>query len=369
MATNDFFRYQRQLKLDGFDSTAQQKLQQASVLIIGVGGLGCPAAVYLTAAGVGTIGLLDGDRVELTNLHRQVLFDESDIGKSKALVASEKLTQKNTTLNIVAYDEWLTTENAANVINGYDIVIDCSDNLPTRYLINDVCRLLGKPVVYGALHRFQGQLTVFNVASPQGKPVTYRCLFPESVENSVVPSCNDTGVLGVLPGTIGTLQANEAIKLITGIGEVLAGKLWLIDLRTLHTETITIHYDPASEAAAPPDFFHLRTKHYALPCLSVAPVSEMTLDDLGARKWIVVDVREEYELPAPAIASVPVMRLPFDQLRKQRTMLPPDASLLVACQSGLRSKVAARILKEELGYEDVFSLKGGWNAVHAASKS
>jgi len=368
MATNDFFRYQRQLKLDGFDQLAQQKLQHASVLVIGVGGLGCPAAVYLTAAGVGTIGLLDGDRVELTNLHRQVLFDEADIGCSKALVAQTKLQQKNSQLTLVAYDEWLTTENAASVISSYDVVLDCSDNLPTRYLISDVCRLLGKPVVYGALHRYQGQLTVFNVPLATGNPVTYRCLFPESVENSVIPSCIDAGVLGVLPGTIGTLQANEAIKLIAGVGEVLAGKLWVIDLRTLETEMISIFHDPQSAAAAPPDFFHLRTKHYALPCLSVAPVSEMTWEELGARKWIVVDVREEYEAQLPTIESIPVMRLPFDDLRKQKTMLPLDAALLVACQSGLRSKVAARILKEELGYEEVFSLKGGWNAVHNCTK-
>lgn len=365
MAAPDFFRYQRQLKLEAFGAVAQQKLYDAKVLIIGVGGLGCPAAVYLTAAGVGTIGLLDGDRVELTNLHRQVLFDESDIGQSKAQVAREKLLQKNSLVDLVAHDEWLTTENAAQVIIDYDVVLDCSDNLPTRYLISDVCRLLRKPVVYGALHRYQGQLAVFNVSNSGNPPVTYRCLFPESVENSVIPSCSDAGVLGVLPGTIGTLQANEAIKLITGNGEVLSGKLWVIDLRTLETDTISVTFDPASNAAAPPDLFHLRLKHYALPCLSVAPVSEMTLNQVGGRNWIVVDVREEYEGPLPEVNAVPVVRLPFDELRSRRTLLPPDAKLLVACQSGLRSKVAARILKEELGYEEVFSLKGGWNGIQA----
>jgi adenylyltransferase/sulfurtransferase len=363
MSTLDFFRYQRQLKLEDFGVLAQERLHHARVLIIGVGGLGCPAAIYLTAAGVGTIGLSDGDRVELTNLHRQVLFDESDIGHSKAQVAQSKLSQKNSQVHIVAHDEWLTTENAATVIVDYDVVLDCSDNLPTRYLISDVCRLLGKPLVYGALHRYQGQLAVFNVSNSGNPAVTYRCLFPESVENSVIPSCNDAGVLGVLPGTIGTLQANEVIKLITGNGDVLIGKLWVIDLRTLETDTITLSFDPESNAAAPQDLFQLRLKHYALPCLSVAPVSEMTLNQVGGRNWIVVDVREEYEGPVPDINAVPVVRLPFDELRKRRTLLPPDAKLLVACQSGLRSKVAARILKEELGYEEVFSLKGGWNAI------
>ncbi|PDH28412.1 MAG: thiamine biosynthesis protein ThiF, partial [Puniceicoccaceae bacterium MED-G30] len=218
LSQDEMLRYQRHLSLPGFGPDAQSKLKQSGVLVIGAGGLGCPVLLYLAAAGVGRIGIIDGDTVDLSNLQRQVLYTADDIGRSKAAVAAEKLREQNPNVDCIAYEERLSVDNAMERITAYDLVIDGSDNFPTRYLVNDACVLAGKPLVHGAIQTFSGQVSVFNF---QGGP-TYRCLFPEPPNPEDAPSCAEVGVVGVLPGLVGLYQATEALKLLAEIGEPLS---------------------------------------------------------------------------------------------------------------------------------------------------
>ena len=221
-------RYDKQIALPEVGEAGQQKLAEAKVLVVGAGGLGCPALQYLVAAGIGTIGIVDGDVVNETNLHRQVLYTNSDVGKPKVEVAAERLYQLNPEVKINTYSDFLTAKNAMDIVANYDLIVDATDNFAARYRINDVCVKLDKPFVYGAIHRFEGQVSVFNY---KGGP-TYRCLFPEYPTENQIPNCNETGVLGVLPGIVGTHQATEVLKMILGIGEVLSGKLMTLNLLT-----------------------------------------------------------------------------------------------------------------------------------------
>lgn len=228
-------RYNRQLILDQIGMEGQLELKNAKVLVVGAGGLGCPALQYLTAAGVGTIGIIDFDLVDLSNLHRQILFNHEDIAKNKATCAAEKLHILNPEINLISYPIQLEETNAKKIIAGYDIVLDGSDNFTTRYLVNDTCLLLHKPMVYGAIYKFEGQVSVFNYNNGP----TYRCLFPEN--DATAPNCSEVGVLGVLPGVIGMYQATEAIKIILGIGQVLSGTLLQMNLLTHETIQLRIH--------------------------------------------------------------------------------------------------------------------------------
>ena len=208
-------RYTRQTILKGFGPEGQQKLAEAKVLVVGAGGLGVPVLTYLNAMGVGKIGIVDNDVVSITNLHRQVLYAQSDVGQSKVMAALVKLKAQNPATNLVVYNSFLDTKNALEIVAEYDVVVDTSDNFPTRYLVNDACVILKKPFIYGALHGYEGQVSVFNY---QGGP-TYRCLFPKMPMENEVPNCNEHGVLGIIPGIIGNLQALETVKVITGIRE------------------------------------------------------------------------------------------------------------------------------------------------------
>lgn len=219
-------RYSRQLILQGFGADAQQKLKQSSILVIGTGGLGCPALTYLASAGIGTIGIADDDKVALSNLPRQILYTTDDVGEYKVIASKQRLTAMNPHCNITIYKERVTRDNVLQMMKAYDVVVDGSDNFQTRYLLNDACVMLKKPLVYGAISGFEGQVSVFNYNNGP----TYRCLFPEPPAPGDMPSCNEAGVVGVLPGIIGTMQATEAIKILTGIGTVLSGKLLTIDL-------------------------------------------------------------------------------------------------------------------------------------------
>ena len=229
-------RYNRHLILDKVGIEGQQRLKNARVLVIGAGGLGCPVLLYLTAAGVGNIGIIDFDTVDESNLQRQVLFTTEDIGKNKALAAKERLLARNNCIEITVFPEKLTTENALELFGQYDIIIDGTDNFSTRYLVNDACVISNKPLIYGAIFKFEGQVTVFNY---QNGP-TYRCLFPNPPKAGSVPSCSDIGVLGVLPGLIGLQQANEALKIILQIGEILSGKLTIYNALGADTTIVNI---------------------------------------------------------------------------------------------------------------------------------
>jgi molybdopterin/thiamine biosynthesis adenylyltransferase len=234
-------RYARHVILPGIGGEGQRKLMESSVLVIGAGGLGSPAAMYLAAAGVGTLGLVDFDKVELSNLQRQLLHDTDDVGRPKVESARDRLTELNPNVEVVAHRELLSSENAFDVLGGYDVVVDGTDNFPVRYLVNDATQMLGKPLAYGSIYQWEGQATVF---LPGQETPCYRCLFPEPPPPGTVPSCAEGGVFGVLPGIIGSIQAVEAIKLLLGVGETLAGTLVLYDALRSEFTSVKLRWDP-----------------------------------------------------------------------------------------------------------------------------
>ena len=234
-------RYARHIILPGIGGQGQQKLMEAKVLVIGAGGLGSPAAMYLAAAGVGTIGLVDFDHVDLSNLQRQILHDTSDVGRPKVASATDRLNELNPNVEVVAHETLLSSANAFEVLGGYDVIVDGTDNFPVRYLVNDAAQMLGKPLVYGSIFQWEGQASVF---LPGQETPCYRCLFPEPPPPGTVPSCAEGGVFGVLPGIIGSIQAVEAIKLILGVGESLVGRLVLYDALRNEFTTVNLRWDP-----------------------------------------------------------------------------------------------------------------------------
>src|SRR5437867_6115833 len=296
-------RYQRQILLKEFDETGQQKLLQAKVLVIGGGGLGCPALQYLVAAGVGTIGIVDDDIVTLTNLHRQILYSTNDIGFSKAERATFKLQQLNPDIAITPYNFRLTNKNALEIIPGYDIVIDGTDNFSSRYMINDACVLLNKPLVYGAISRFEGQVGVFN-CKPDDKimGVNYRDLFPHPPKEGTILNCAEEGVLGVLPGIIGCMQASETIKLITGIGNPLINRLLTYNALTNQFYELALSPNKETAALIPKDEEAFANTDYDWLCSTHAnnnfEIDPLYFDALRNEKNItIIDVREYGEIP------------------------------------------------------------------------
>jgi adenylyltransferase/sulfurtransferase len=336
-------RYARHLALPQFGEEGQRKLARGSVLIVGAGGLGSPAALYLAAAGVGRIGLVDFDEVDLTNLQRQILYGTSDVGTPKLEAARARLRDLNPDVEVVAHSGALTSANALEILRDYDVILDGTDNFPTRYLVDDACVLLGKPNVYGSIFRFDGQASVFDAKHGP----CYRCLYPEPPPPHLVPSCAEGGVLGVLPGVIGTIQAVEAIKLLAGIGETLLGRLLLFDalrmefrtlkLRTQHDKhtpvTQLIDYDAFCNPASADD------------------VSELPLDA------VIVDVREPYEWEAGHAETA--RHIPLGQLAARLDELPRDADIVLYCASGMRSARGVELLREA-GFRRVKNLRGGW---------
>ncbi len=350
--------YARQLSLPEFGHEGQQRLKQARVLVIGAGGLGCPILTYLAAAGVGTLGVIDFDKVEASNLHRQVLFGVDDIGKSKALAAAVHLQALNPYIDIKAYDGQLTSDNVLRLMADYDIVVDGSDNFPTRYLVNDACLLLDKPLVFGSIFKFEGQVTVFNY---QGGP-TYRCLYPVPPAENEVPNCAEIGVLGILPGVIGTLQATEVIKLITGAGEVLSGRLLLYDaLRsTFQTYRFEANPDVRERRGLQADY----GLACAVPDLEIEELTYPELQELleGPQPPFLIDVREPHEHERFHIGGV---NWPLKSLPQYLSDIQPHQDIVLYCQSGMRSRRAAELLREELPNHTIRHLQGGVGAVGA----
>ncbi len=353
-------RYQRQILLKDFGEVAQKKLQQAKILIIGAGGLGCPALQYLCAAGVGKIGVIDFDRVELSNLHRQILFSMEDIGKLKAEVAAEKLKKLNPDCEIIPYPLELNTKNALELIKDYDLVLDGSDNFPTRYLVNDACVLLDKPLVYGAVLAFEGQVAVFNIPDKKtGIKTSYRDLFPIPPDPANSPSCNEAGVIGVIPGIIGCMQAAEAIKIICGLGEILSNKI--ISYSALNNT----YYDFEIQTKDKSGFDYPKTKSeflnfdYAWHCSAAG--SELDIAAFEAlnknKDWLVIDVRESGELPV--VTEFNHIQIPLSNFENALPEIRTNKSILLFCKSGTRSLKALRILKIKFPQTMAFSLKGG----------
>ncbi|MCF8463313.1 MAG: HesA/MoeB/ThiF family protein [Flavobacteriales bacterium] len=351
-------RYARHIALDEVGESGQQKLLNAKVLVIGAGGLGCPALQYLAAAGVGSIGIVDGDTVNESNLQRQILYSNSDIGRLKVEAAKERLNALNPAISITIYPENLTAQNALAIIQDYDFVMDGTDNFAARYLVNDACVKLNKPFVYGAIHKFEGQLSVFNFNDGP----TYRCLFPENPQQNQIPNCEEVGVLGVLPGVIGTLQATEIIKLILGIGEPLSGKLKLINLLTNSEQNISFSRNEEQVSKAIQiDLSQSYTDESCASAESILPNELMGWLEQN-RSVNILDVREAHE--TPKLNHPNVISIPLGQIPHRAAKIPTDQRLVVVCQHGIRSQHVIKFLKQHDFPNQLINLEGGMAAFH-----
>lgn len=364
----EYLRYSRHLQLPEIGLDGQRRLKACSALIVGLGGLGSPVALYLAAAGVGRLGLVDFDTLDESDLQRQVLYGTATIGTLKVEAARTRLVDLNPGLQVDGYDEPFTSSNAMSIAAGYDLLLDCSDNFLTRYLVNDVCVLLGKPDVFGSVNRYDGQLSVFD--SQQGP--CYRCLYPEPPPPSLIQSLSGGPLLGTLPGTIGTLQATEALKLMLGIGSHLVGKLLVYDALDLSFDIVRLRKDPGCIiCSAHPELTGL-IDYNAFCGVTVpghdlegsAPDWEIEAIELGQRlqrgdRLILIDVRDPHEL---AISSLPqAHNIPLGELAGQLDQLDPEAELVLFCRTGIRSALAREILTGA-GFLRVKSLRGGINA-------
>ncbi len=364
-------RYHRQMILQEFGEAGQQKLLDAKVLVIGAGGLGCPALQYLTAAGVGTIGIADDDVVALSNLHRQVLYSVNDLGLSKAERAKEILQQLNPDIDIIAFKKRLAVENALEIMQDFDVVIDGTDNFSTRYMINDACVLLNKPLVYAAISQFEGQVAVFNCKMDDEPAVNYRDLFPEPPKDDEVLNCAEAGVLGVLPGIVGTMQANETIKLITGMGMPLVNRLWTFNALSNQVYELKLSANPKTSSLIPANNAAFKQMNYEWLCAATLASFEINSDEfdelLENGSIEIIDVREMHE--TPEVDEFNHKRIPLQQIEKSVAEINSD-TVVVFCQSGKRSKQAATYLSGIFGEnKKVYSLKGGivnWKNQHMA---
>jgi molybdopterin/thiamine biosynthesis adenylyltransferase/rhodanese-related sulfurtransferase len=339
-------RYSRQTILPEVGIEGQAKLTNASVLVVGAGGLGCPVLLYLAAAGVGRIGIIDADKVDVTNLQRQVLYVTADEGKLKAETAAKHLTALNPEINIDVYPVWLSKENALDIFSSYDIVVDGSDNFATRYLVNDACVILKKPLVFGSIFKFEGQVSVFNY---KGGP-TYRCLFPEPPAAGEVPNCSEIGVIGVLPGIIGTLQANEVIKIILEKGDVMSGVLYMYDALSNNIQKLKVFKDPIGSVVS-----ELGT--YEEVCETSPDIDKKTFDAWKEKDVIfqLIDVREPHEFEQKNIGGE---LIPMNTVKDNLNRIREDIPVIVHCQMGGRSRKVVDFLYEK-GYKNVYNLQGG----------
>ena len=355
-------RYQRQIILKELGMAGQQQLAAAKVLLIGAGGLGCAALQYLVAAGIGTIGIVDDDAISLCNLHRQVLYSAQDIGKPKSLTAKEKMQQLNPEVCIIAYNEKLSTKNALSLFHSFDIIVDGTDNFASRYLINDACALVRKPTVFGAVSQFQGQLAIFNYSGKnESTPVNYRDLFPVPPKDDEVLNCAEAGVLGVLPGIIGTMMANETIKLITGIGKPLINSLLTYDALNNQVFEVKLSSNPATALLLPKDAESFEAIDYNFFCSALIQPFEIDAErfnDLIATKKVdIIDVRELGELPE--IREFNYLQIPLS-IFEESIPLIENETVVLFCQSGKRSKLAAQSLMDRMGTsKKIYSLQGG----------
>jgi adenylyltransferase/sulfurtransferase len=366
LSPDEIKRYSRHLILSEVGMEGQQKLKAAKVLCIGAGGLGSPSAMYLAAAGVGTLGIVDFDAVDVSNLQRQILHGTSDIGRSKLASAKDTLRELNPHVDVVTHETALSSANALDLFRGYDVIVDGTDNFPTRYLVNDACVLLGIPNAYGSIFRFEGQASVF--ATKDGP--CYRCLYPEPPPPGLVPSCAEAGVLGILPGLIGTIQATEAVKLILGVGQTLAGRFLIYDAMRLRFRELTLRKDPDCPVCGThPTVTALID--YEQFC-GVAPAqtaaaaggdssTDMTVLQLKARldagtRPFILDVREPTEYQINRIDGS--VLIPLGELPQRFRELDPNAEIVCQCKGGVRSAKAAAFLRQQ-GFTNVKNLTGG----------
>jgi len=354
-------RYQRQIILPGFGEEGQQKLLKAKVLVIGAGGLGCPVLQYLAAAGIGTIGIVDDDVVALNNLHRQVLYSVNELGLSKAEKAAQILDQLNPGIRIIPYNERLTVQNALALFDEFDMIIDGTDNFSTRYMINDACVLMRKPLVYGAISRFEGQVSVFNFRRNEHEAVNYRDLFPNPPKEDEVLNCAEAGVSGALAGIIGAMMANETIKLITGIGDPLANQLLTYNSLNNQVYQFALSARKGTRSLIPENEVAFLRTDYEWLCSSQRKESEIEPDlfnGLIAKGNVdVIDVREPGEMPV--VNDFSNIKIPLAKLSENKSLLRSD-TIVAFCQSGQRSLQAVKILSSIFGEDKkIYSLRGG----------
>lgn len=344
-----FLRYSCQMALPGFDEQTQQRLQNARVLVVGAGGLGCPAAQYLAAAGVGTLGIADFDTVNIRNLHRQVLYSPSDAGKKKTVVACERLQQQNPGIRLVPHDVRITSRNVMDIITGYDILVDGTDNFDTRYLLNDAAFIRRKPLVHGAIYQYEGHVAVWNVTNEGtgARSPNYRDLFPD-VDASQVPDCADGGVIPTLAGIVGCMQANEVIKYITQIGELLAGKILIFDAQTLQSRIIKIGDVTGTSITR---------------LVETVPASEISVAEvkrgLEEHSLELIDIRTEAEREDFNIGG---QHVPLERLYLYIEKLTKNVTTVLYCASGKRSGEAVKVIKQRIPDANVFSMEGGIKA-------
>jgi adenylyltransferase/sulfurtransferase len=363
LSKEEILRYSRHLIMPEVGMEGQLKLKKAQVLLIGAGGLGAPLGLYLAAAGVGRLGIVDFDVVDFTNLQRQITFSTKDVGRKKAEAARERLSAMNPDIQIDTFDTRLTSENALDLFKDFDIIVDGTDNFPTRYLVNDACILLGKPNVYGSIFRFEGQVTVFG--APAGP--CYRCLYPEPPPPGLVPSCAEGGVLGVLPGIVGSLQAMETIKLILGVGESLAGRLLLFDALAMRFRELKVRQNPACPICGEnrtinklidyEEFCGIRGEE--APAVTTG-IPEITPRELKTRldrgdDLFILDVREPHEYQ---ICNIHGHLIPLGDLPKRVSELDSSREIVAHCRSGKRSADAVEFL-QKAGFKKIWNLKGG----------
>ncbi len=356
---SELARYSRQIRLAEIGEAGQLKLKAAKVLVVGAGGLGCPALLYLAAAGVGTLGMVDFDRVDESNLHRQVLYGAKSLGQLKVDAAKERLSDLNSDIEIKTFARRLDPSNVRGIFSGFDIIVDGSDNFATRYLVNDACIELGLPFVSGAIQGFEGQIGVFNfqTESKQLGP-SYRCLFPEPPDPASVPSCAEAGVLGIVPGLIGSMQANEVLKMILGLSDVLSGKFLSVNLLNWQSSVLKVERRPAvikeTRIQNEQSYLNLCETPLKIP-------REIAADDLKRKiaqgeKVFLVDVREPFEKEAADIGGLLV---PMDEILDRLSEIPRDREVVFYCHSGIRSAHAIQHLEREFGYSNLWNLKGG----------
>ena len=363
LGADEVLRYSRHVIIPDVGLTGQRRLKNARVLLVGAGGLGSPLALYLAAAGVGTLGIVDFDVVDLTNLQRQILHGTKDVGRSKLDSATDHIRDVNPHVHVERFETRLSSANALDILRDFDVVVDGTDNFPTRYLTNDACVLLGKPNVYGSIFRFEGQASVFATADGP----CYRCLFPEPPPPGLVPSCAEGGVLGVLPGLIGTIQATETIKLILGIGEPLIGRLLLVDALATRFHTVKLRRDPACPACGTrtirelvdyEEFCGIRSAAAQQLADAVPEITPLELAERLRRGDAIdlIDVREHHEWE---IARIPGARLiPLATIAEAQSTLDDTRDIVVHCKGGVRSAKAVRQLRAA-GFHRIWSLAGG----------
>lgn len=344
-----FNRYIRQVALKEFGYENQLKMRDASVLIVGAGGLGIPILLYLNAMGIGTIGIVDDDKVTESNLHRQVIYKEEDIGKSKVDVVCKFLKRQNSETSLELFNTMLSKDNAMQIIEKFQVIVDATDNFPTRYLINDACVMLGKPIVYGALHGFEGQISVFNYENGP----TYRCLYPMMPNSLEIPNCNDHGTLGITPGIVGTLQAMEVIKVICRIGDVLSGKLMIYNALTNKSYFMSFDRKEIEIESIQDDYSVVCNLSNIKPAEFMSRYRKQNLQ--------IVDVRTKEEFSDFNLDRS--ISIPLDRILDSFSLIDSGETVYVLCQSGIRSQKALALLLEKFPKIDAVQVEGGLNAI------